>query len=189
MLGESKIPGFNIQTDSPNQKFALAEPRRKHRWAITAITNASGDVIPAGECVYLEKAARPQFKYDQAEMHHDQEVAYFAGKQSWEPITLSWYDIETPVDVSTKVATWIQSITKNFFNIGDVTRVAVPSDYKSTVKIQVRDGDGVPTETWIIYNAWPESSNWGELDYTSSEILRIEVSMRYDRAVLVKGAG
>lgn len=184
------MPGFNIQTDSQGQKFALAEPRRKHRWAITGIVNGSGvSVLGPGECVYLEKAARPQFKYDPVEMHHDQEVAYFAGKQSWEPITLTWYDVETPVDISSKVGSWIQSVTKNFFEIGAPTRVAVPKDYKSTVKIQIMDGDGVPTETWIIYNAFPESCNWQDLDYNASDILRIEVVMRYDRAVLVKGAG
>lgn len=182
------MPGFNIGGgNDPSQKNSLAEPRRVHRWAITGITCGGQQVLTAGDCAYLEKAARPQFSYELATMHHNQEEAYFAGKQKWEPIELAWYDTEQPVDVSRKLAQWAQRITKSFFEAGAVTRVAVPSDYKSTVNIGLLDGDGVATQTWTIHNAWPEKTNWGELDYTSSEILRISVTMRYDKAELVLG--
>lgn len=183
------MPGFNIQSDGRDQKNAQAEPRRKHRWLITDVSVAGRSILTVDELVYLEKAARPTFKYENVEMHHDQEVINYAGKQSWEPITLSWYDIEQPAEISEKLGQWIQSITENWFNAGAKTTVALPSAYKSTVTLQVRDGQGEPTETWKIYNAWPESTNWNELDYTTSDILRIEVTMRYDRAEQQRGAG
>jgi len=33
-------------------------------------------------------------------MHHNQEVAKFAGKQEWDPVNLVWYDVEQNPDVS-----------------------------------------------------------------------------------------
>ena len=85
------MPGFNVQggTTTGRDKNNRAEFRRKHRWRVTAHT---GFTTQAQDWLYLQKAARPSFKYLEAEVHHDQEVAFFAGKQTWNEITLVFYD-------------------------------------------------------------------------------------------------
>lgn len=178
------MPGFNIGGGSaPNQKSNVAEPRRKHRWAVTQLSSGNGaQVIAQGELVYLQKAARPNFKYDTPEMHHDQEEAWFAGKQHWEPITWTFYDVEDP-DLSERMRAWCQTITQNFNDIGAPTTVALPSDYKGRAVTTMYGGGGGVSEEWVMWGVWPEATNWGDLDYTSTDLQLIEVTVRLDRAV------
>ena len=110
-------------------------------------------------------------------MHHNQEQAYFAGKQSWEPITLKWYDVEQDPDVSAGIYSWLESVT----NIPSAN-VNPPAFYKRTATLSMVDGFEQPTETWSISNTWPQAVNWGELDYTATDLAVIEATMRFDRA-------
>jgi hypothetical protein len=111
-------------------------------------------------------------------MHHNQEVARFAGKQDWEPISLTWYDSEQNPDVSRGIYHWIETVV-NMHSL----HVAHPRFYKKTASLLLLDGAGQATEQWSMMGTWPEVSNWQELDYTSTDLLTMEVTMRYDRAV------
>ena len=80
------MPGFAINnTDESQSKDYKAEFHRQHRWRITNFSQSN--ILNPREFLYLAKAARPSFKVEAAEVHHDQEVAYFAGKQTWDNIT------------------------------------------------------------------------------------------------------
>lgn len=169
------MPGFNIN-GTGGKVSSLMETRRKHRWEFTALANAG--IFSTQHLLILQSAQRPNFKFEEPEMHHDQEVVYFAGKQSWEPITLTWYDAEQPIDVSAAMWNWINSVVNM-----DSIHVNVPSAYKTQGTLVMVSGGGSENgEVWTLYNCWPKESNWGELDYTSTDIATIEVQMRYDRA-------
>lgn len=177
------MPGFNVGGGSSSrQKSNTAEPRRKHRWRVTVL-----GVMNQGELVYLQKAARPSFKYEAAEMHHDQEVAYFAGKQSWESITFGFYDIEQPVNVSMKLKDWVTTVTTSFDDPAAETAVAIPGDYKKDAILEMTDGQGSATEEWTLFGTWPIETNWNELDYTSNDIAMIDVQVRFDKAAMTGG--
>jgi len=171
-----QLPGFNIcgQGSGP---AANSEVRRKHRWKFLTLGRGNGG-FSASELLYLMSASRPSFKFEEPEMHHDQEVTRFAGKQDWEPITLKWYDIEQTPDVSAGLYAWLETVT----NIASAN-VNTPANYKRTAQLAMTDGTGQETETWQICNTWPSSVNWGELDYTATDLATIEATMRYDRAV------
>ena len=175
------MPGFSIcgQGGPANAKV---ETRRKHRWLFEVLAD-----FPANVMVLLQSAQRPNFKFEEPEMHHNQEVAYFAGKQSWEPITLTWYDSEQDPDCSLAIAQWIDSVST--INGGSPPPgVSPPAEYKKDGQLLMLNGWGNPTERWQVCNCWPKESNWGELDYTSTDIATIEVQMRYDRAIRFGGA-
>ncbi len=111
-------------------------------------------------------------------MHHNQEKASFAGKSSWEPITLVWYDSEQNPDVSKGIYQWIETV----LNMSSMV-VAAPVNYKRTASLAMLDGAGQPTERWMLYGTWPKEGNWQELNYTANDIMTIEVSMSIDRAI------
>lgn len=174
------MPGFNIGGgSSPTQKSNVAEPRRKHRWRITSL----GDVLKQGELVYLQKANRPKFKYEEATMHHDQEVAYFAGKQTWDPLSWTFYDIENEPDVSDSIANWVATVTTSFRDVAALTTVALPSQYKKEGTLEMTGGDGNPTEEWKLYGVWPVEIDWSDLDYGNTEVQVITVSCKVDKCV------
>jgi hypothetical protein len=174
------MPGFNIGGGRDgNEPSNVAETRRKHRWLFEVVGPIQREAL-----LFLQKASRPNFKYEEAIMHHDQEQAYFAGKQSWEPITLSWYDAEQNPDVSKQLHNWIVTVTTGGLGAGGgAVTVAVPSAYKKEAKLSMTNGAGAPTETWTLKGVWPQQTNWGDLDYTNTEIQLVEVTMRFDRAI------
>jgi hypothetical protein len=61
-------------------------------------------------------------------------------------------------------------------------------DYKFVTKCEVLDGgNGVfaPTvlETWELYGCFIQSANYNDLNYASSEVATISVTLRFDNAV------
>jgi hypothetical protein len=168
------MPGFNIggAGGAGDVPPANIETRRKHRWVFRTLEPLEPEVL-----LVLKTAQRPKFVYTEAEMHHDQEVAWFAGKQAWEPIELTWYDAEQKPEVSGALWDWVNGVT----NMADIT-VSIPQEYKKQAMLAMTKGDGSDSEQWTLYNCWPRETNWEELDYTSSDIQTLSVTMRYDRA-------
>ena len=78
------------------------------------------------------------------------------------------------------------TITTSFDDAAAQTSVSLPSQYKKDAILETTDGTGAPTETWTLYGLWPMETNWGELDYTSNDVLLIEVNCRFDKAVMTK---
>jgi len=61
--------------------------------------------------------------------------------------------------------------------------VAAPVNYKKQATLEMIGAAGNTTETWTMCNAWPKEVNWGDLDYTATDIVTIEATLRYDRAM------
>lgn len=176
-----QMPGFNVAPMGGGYSAAgpsnITETRRVNRWVFETLGRGRGTFSQA-ELLLLQSANRPAFSYDPVEMHHNQEIARFAGKQDWEPINLKWYDAEQNPDVSRGLYHWLETVT----NMASV-RVAHPANYKRTGSLAMLDGTGQATERWSLYGTWPESVNWGELTYVEGNISLIEAVLRYDRAV------
>lgn len=173
------MPGFSIAGTGGETRFggrpnSLAEVRRTHRWTFETLSSLDAPVF-----VVLQTASRPNLSFDEPEMHHNQEKVYFAGKHTWEPIELKWYDVEQDPDVSSAMWTWLnQCLIVTDMNVN------LPNVYKAReANLNMVDGMGTPTERWRIFNGWPQKLDWADLDYTNSELQLIEVTYRYDRAV------
>lgn len=179
------MPGFNIEQGGTTntQKWNKAEFRRKHRWRVA---EGGPQELRPESWLYLQKCSRPSFKYLEAQVHHDQEVAYFAGKQEWETITFTFYDVQdggsSVGDVSNSLYQWIAAGRNNDVGMHMNATVNKPDQYKKKLVLQMTDGKGEVDEEWELRGAWPVSVNWMDLDYTNTEIQLIEVVIRYDRA-------
>lgn len=168
------MPGFMIGgrgvSGAPTN---IGEFRRKHRWRF----QTAGNTVTQEDFIWLKSAARPSFKFEPAEVHHDQEVTYYAGKQTWDTIPLQFYDNNDPRDISSTVYQWLNTVS----NI-DTAVAQLPSAYKKDVELELIDNTGEAEESWTLFGAFPLEINWEALDYTSSEIQLVSVTLRYDRA-------
>jgi len=187
LIGDEAIPGFNINPFgggySAQGPANTVEVRRKHRWVFETLGRGTG-VFSQSELLVLQSASRPSFKFEEPEMHHNQEVARFAGKQDWDPVTLVWYDVEQDPDISRGIYHWIETVVDMH-----LIKVAHPRFYKKTAALVMLDGSGQTTEQWSLMGTWPAASNFQELDYTSTDLMTVEATMRYDRAVRSKSDG
>jgi hypothetical protein len=188
------MPGFNIGQhqggDNPSAPSNTYETRRKHRWVFETLGQSENSSWTPNELLVLKTASRPKFKFNTADMHHNQEVVYFAGKQEWEPVTLTWYDVEQNPNISKRLYDWLQSaVTLSAVGLPGPAGAAVnlpvqaPNFYKRQGELAMIDGKGVPTERWNMLGTWPESCTWEELDYSANEVMTCQAVMRYDRAV------
>lgn len=183
LIWSCNMPGFNVGGIGGGSIPNTVEVRRKHRWVFETLGRSSNDLFNETALLMLQSASRPSFKFEQPEMHHNQEVVRFAGKQDWDPVTLVWYDGEQNPDVSGEVYKWLTSVVDL-----QLIEVALPSDYKMTASLTMLVGatlesPGTASEKWIMYGTWPAEVNWQELDYTSTDLMTIEATMRYDRAL------
>lgn len=172
------MPGFRYQDSlaEDQNKNAKVESRRKHRWRFT-----TGFLNP-GEWIYLKSASRPSFSLETPEMHHDQEVAYFAGKQTFDEMSLEFYDVLEP-DLTNRLYDWIAGgVEQSVTNLSDAT-VSEPADYKVTVNLEMTDGQGETIDSWRLLGAWPKDTNWNDMDYSDTDLQTVSVTLRYDRAI------
>lgn len=58
----------------------------------------------------------------------------------------------------------------------------VPEDAKIDLKLDLYDGCGCRLETWTLKRAYPVVINFGDLDYSSSEVTTVEIEWHYASA-------
>ena len=172
-------------------KQFTANPLRKFRWALEITGGKGGNVEH-----YIKTFSRPSIDFDETELNFRHEKMWIAGKATWGDISMTVLDVEEEgpmykwiIDVYKLAGTAGAAgggLPEDAFTMG---RDAGTGKYKRNLKLFMLDGKGKTIEEWSLLNAWPRSSNFGDLDYSSSDTADIEVTLRFDRAVLVSKAG
>jgi hypothetical protein len=158
--------------------------KRKNRWmfkirGVSALPETAGS-----PCLPPLKGGRPSINFKEMEAQHLNETVYFPGKPEWKPINLSLYDLKKNKNV---VMEWIKNIYNPDLGIWrpSCTDSSVKSSFKFKIpecELELYDGCGNTIERWILENVWPQSVEFGELDMSSSEVVTIDLQLRYDRA-------
>ncbi len=154
--------------------------KRKFRWMfrITGITDSSSGafVLPPS------KSARPNLSFKEQEAQHLNETIWFPIKPEWKPITVTLYDIKGN---SNPVFDWLKQIYDP--ERGNWSPAISGADgFKRRATLELLDGAGEIMEKWVYENAYPQAAEFGELDMSSSEVVTIDLTLRYDRAYIEK---
>jgi len=124
------------------------------------------------------KGARPNISFKEMEVQHINETLYYPSKPEWKPITLVLFDLKRNRH---PVFDWF----KNIYNpCNGEWKASGENNFKKTVTLELYDGCGNVIEEWRYDNAWPQAIEFGELDMGISEYLTIDITLRYDRAVI-----
>lgn len=131
----------------------------------------------------VQSVSRPTIQTEAVAVHSFNSIAYFGGKPTWNSIDLTVRD-----DVTNAVSRIIGHQLQKQMNHFQQTSPLAGSNYKFDMKIETMDGgnDGV-LETWFIENCFIESSNYGEFNYANSEVMNIQMTIRYDNATQEDG--
>lgn len=163
--------------------FGLADPsacfKRKFRWLfmIPYISASGVNSLPPS------KSARPSFSFKEMEAQHVAETVYFPSKPEFKPVNLTLYDLTKPGQCH-PVFNWINQVYDPTINTGDIWGPSCDGFKQDQALLQMYDGCGNVIETWIYENAWVQSAEFGELDYSQSEVLMCDLTLRYDRAYI-----
>lgn len=145
--------------------------KRKFRWMFE-INGICGDnpisVLPP------LKSARPNLSFKDINVEHVIETITFPGKPEWKTINLTLYDLKMG---NHPVFNWI----KKLYDPENGT-YKMPTNLKKEATLTMLDGCGKEIEKWKFENAYPQSVEFGELDFSSSDYVTVDLTLKYDRA-------
>lgn len=164
--------------------------KRKYRWMFSIDTDCYGQSIAPQ---FVKLASRPNLTIEETEINFMHGKMWIPGKGSWETITVTYYDVAGAGSSGSMGAlySWLATVY-NFTQQGAV-RMSQSSirgtnpyggptargGYAAVGTLDLYDGCGTSLETWVLGNMWPQAVNFGELDYSSSEEVTIELTLRY----------
>jgi hypothetical protein len=168
--------------------------KRKFRWEfeIPGLVGGGINMCPPNA------AARPKLTFNDFQVNHLVEIITIPGRPVWNPITLTLYDIMLDNNKH-PIYEWILSLYGAAPNFGykfsggatGAANAAMGKSYlgdhrfkKPQAYITMYDGCGSRLEQWTLENVFPSDADFGELDYSSSDVATIAVTLKYDRAYL-----
>jgi hypothetical protein len=130
-------------------------------------------------------AARPNLSFEETEINFLNDKTYIPGKVSYEAITVTYMDVAGTLSGGANggnlgLYKWLTSV----FDFTSPTSKKMNSkriNYSGVATLKLWDGCGGLLEQWQLLDAWPQAINFGDLDYSSSETVDIELTMRYSQ--------
>ena len=155
--------------DANQAMFTPFEPKLKNRYIMSI------DGIPA----YLIKTTgRPSIEFEEVELNHLNVKRFVKGKATWQSITMTMYDPVVP-SAAQSVMEWVRLSHESVTG-----RDGYSDFYKKDVSIEVLGPVGDIVESWKLKGTWIQAANFNDLDFASSDPVEIEVTLRYDYAIL-----
>ena len=145
------------------------EPKKQHQFIMSI-----GD-IPA----FLIKASgKPSIANGEITLDHINVQRYVKGKSVWNTITVSLYDAIVPSGAQA-VMEWIR-----LHHESATGRDGYSSFYKKEVRLKQLSPLGEVIEEWILNGTYIVDANFGSLDWSTEDVVTIEMTLRYDWAFL-----
>jgi hypothetical protein len=162
--------------------------KRKFRWLfkINGISAQGANALPH------RRGSRPSLSWKEFEFQHLNETIYFPLKPDWKPIQLHLYDIrcnKNPVfDWVRLNESGIPSTSAGISGIYDPEigkwNPVITAGFKRDAKLLLLGGCGETLEDWTIEGCYPQNIEWGELDMDNSDLITVDLTLRYDRAYI-----
>lgn len=158
--------------------------RMKFRWMFS-ISDVVGEELPMLPPL---KSSRPSISIKEMEVKHLDETIYYPGAPEWKSINLTLYHIGCD---NNPVFDWLKTIydptdREDAFKYGVITDNTRNQFIKREASCLLYDGCGETIERWTYDFAWPTDIDWGELNMESSDVVYIDLTLRYARAYVVK---
>lgn len=165
--------------------FSCVKRKFRFLFEIQGITDISDPLV----ALPAQKATRPSISLKEMDVPHLQETIYLPGRPDWKQLSVTLYD----VNKNHPIWKWLLS----FYNPGpsnreaDILNGGFPNSpgyfgfakpFKKDSILYVLDGCGNEMERWVYQNCWPTEIDYGDMDMSDTDILTINLTMRYDRA-------
>lgn len=175
---------------------AASEPRRAHRFLLNL-------PLMEGYQQYLAKTVtKPSFTIGETEHKFLGNTYYYPGAVTWETVSAT---LVNAVDPDGNAILYRALYKSGYFDPNDQASMlngdqgaaggpGTPNKASAlasmgAVLIREIDGFGVEIGTWKLNNPWLTNVKFGDLDYSSEELLNLELTFRYDWATYTTGQG
>lgn len=176
-----------IITDMGVTGNGIWQPKLKNRWRIEFI-GLNGDA--QGLKTQAINCELPKLQYEEVQLDRYNSRAWVAAKHMFQPINVIFED-----DVGGLVVSSLQNQSERQQNIIGVSpspllpASAAGQLYKFGTRIQQLDGNDTVFAAWALEGCFLQNIDWGEMDYTVSETIKVTATIRFDHARnLITGA-
>jgi hypothetical protein len=166
----------------------LLMPKLKYRFRVSL--ENFGVSKPTTELTkQVMNVTRPGVSFDNIELNVYNSKINYAGRYTWTDITLVCRD-----DVTGAVSKLVGEQVQKQFDFFEQSSAASGIDYKFLTRIELLDGgnganEASVLETFELYGCYLQNTVYSNTDYSSSDPLDITLTIKYDNAVQIDGAG
>lgn len=171
-----------LASDQSSSTQGLLMPKLKYRFRV--LFENFGVATPRTELTkQVIDFTRPSVSFEEITIDIYNSKLYLAGKHSWEMVTVNLRD-----DASGNVTKLVGQQLQKQLDFMEQASAASGIDYKFVTKVEMLDGGNgvaqpVVLETWELYGCYLQNVNYNDLNYASSEVVTISMSIRFDNAV------
>jgi hypothetical protein len=178
----STLAMFGVPLGNGSGRGGMLQPKVKWKFRVRVFNFG-----PIGGGIELSQqvmsVGKPQVQHSAQTIHSYNSIAYYAGKSEWQALSLTVRD-----DVTNSVASLIAHQEQKQMNHFEQTTPLAGSNYKFDMYIETMDGgNDAVLEQWYVEGCFLESINFDSFDYSSSDAMTIEMSIRYDNATQQQG--
>jgi hypothetical protein len=173
MLNNLGIPGSGV---------GILHPKHKNKFQVIFVGIGG---IGTNITRQVTTVTRPQIEFEEINLHRYNSIAYVAGKQSWSACSLTLEDDMTGL-ASSAIQTQLEKqqriIGADGANGQWLNSAPTASGYKFGTRIELLDGNETVTESWMLEGCFLQAVEYGDLDYSASEAVTINLTIRFDTA-------
>jgi hypothetical protein len=171
-----------LASDQSSPVQGLLMPKLKYRFRV--IFENFGVSTPRTELTkQVMDFTRPTVSFEAIDVPIYNSTIKLAGKYSWGDLTCQARD-----DAGGQVSRLVGEQLQKQLDFMEQSSAAAGIDYKFLTRFEVLDGgnganEPIALETWEIYGCYLSEVNYGSMDYGTSEVVTISMTIRFDNAV------
>jgi len=148
--------------------------KRKFRFTfeIQGFCGNEKNLIPES---FVTVASRPNLEIEETQIDHLNARTWIPGKASWQTMSVTYMDVAHEEQRS--LWNWLATM----YDFTDPVNLSQGEkrDWDATGILNMYDGCGTLLEGWELHHLWPTAINFGDLDYSVSDIANIELTLRF----------
>jgi hypothetical protein len=174
---------MTVASDNAGGNQGLLMPKLQYRFRVNFLNFG----VDAGGGLSLTKqvvdCSRPQVNFPDITIPVYNSTLYLAGKYSWSPMSVNIRD-----DAGGTVSRAVGQQVQKQLDFVEQASAATGQDYKFQTNIEILDGGNGANapqvlEAWELYGCFLQNANYNTLNYATSEVVTISLSIRFDNAI------
>ena len=175
------ISNFGVPVDSNEGTTLMPKLQYRFRVKFTSLGNDTGNLKQLTQNVI--SVSRPNMSHEEVVVDSYNSKMYLAGKHTWEPVTIVFRD-----DMNSHVIKMLGEQLNKQVDHNDQASATAGTGYKFKVEIETLDGQNGSNEpsvfdTWELQGCFIQNVQYGELNYATSDMVQVTLTLRYDHAL------
>jgi len=164
------------------------EPKRAYRFLLRV--NGGGNAVRLPEFL-IKKVSKPSFEISESPHNFLNHTFYYPGKVTWDTVSFTVVDVlsggANGIDAGGAVSQLLEESGYQIPMANDPNNRSTVSKKQSvkslgSIDIVQINSKGDEIEKWTLNNPWIKNVKFGELDYSSEDMVNVEIMIRYDNA-------